>query len=382
MPHITEEIWHTLTEQGEDQFLALQSYPETEQVGVKVAKPKVETDVQSASRPTEPSPSKQFSTQVSQSWSQSGRRLFELPDELGKFFGNYSRQLIVVGLFLVALFTLQLALAVDNTLHHLPLVAPLFELIGLGYTIGLIYRHLIWAANRQALVNTIQSLQEQIFGKIDIPRSSGKAEVPESPPLPTAPAQMDQTPQPSALNAQPSNPENPVLQSSTEVYTSLINPNLEQEFERVIGTIRTIRNLRAEAGIKPGAKIEVILQTQSDRERQILKAGQSYVRDLARIESLTITSALAPELKQTIVGVVGTIQVLIPLAGVVDVMTLRTKVQKDLSKAEAEAKSLSTRLSNASFVDKAPADVVQGARDALAKAKKQAEILRDRLDRL
>jgi valyl-tRNA synthetase len=80
-----------------------------------------------------------------------------------------------------------------------------------------------------------------------------------------------------------------------------------------------------------------------------------------------------------IAGVVGTVQVLIPLAGVVDVEALRAKLEKDLSKVEAEAQSLSQRLSNANFVDKAPVDVVQGARDALTEAEKQAEILRERL---
>ena len=76
----------------------------------------------------------------------------------------------------------------------------------------------------------------------------------------------------------------------------------------------------------------------------------------------------------------GTVQVVIPLTGdVVDIATLRAKLEKSLNKAQAEAQSLSARLSNPKFVDKAPADVVQGARDALAEAEKQAEILRDRL---
>jgi valyl-tRNA synthetase len=73
------------------------------------------------------------------------------------------------------------------------------------------------------------------------------------------------------------------------------------------------------------------------------------------------------------------VQVLIPLAGVVDVEALRAKVQKDLSKVEAEIKSLTARLGNPNFVDKAPAEVVQGARDSLEEAKKQASILLLRL---
>lgn len=53
-----------------------------------------------------------------------------------------------------------------------------------------------------------------------------------------------------------------------------------------------------------------------------------------------------------------------------------------MSKAEAEAKSLSGRLSNPKFVDKAPPEVVKGARDAMEEAEKQAEILRERLRHL
>ena len=161
-----------------------------------------------------------------------------------------------------------------------------------------------------------------------------------------------------------------------------IDPELEQEFELLIGTIRTIRNLRAEADIKPGVKVPVILQSGSNTERQILESGQSYIQDLAKVETLTITPALEKELKTTMVGVVGTVQVLIPLAGVVDVDALRAKLEKDLAKVEAEIKSLSARLTNQKFVSKAPEEIVQGVKEALVESQKQAEILRDRLNRL
>jgi valyl-tRNA synthetase len=81
-------------------------------------------------------------------------------------------------------------------------------------------------------------------------------------------------------------------------------------------------------------------------------------------------------------GVVGTVQVLIPLTGLVDVDALKAKLEKDLSKIEGEIQSLSGRLSNPGFVQKAPADVVEGARAALSEAETQAEILRSRLARL
>ncbi|MDJ0707143.1 MAG: valine--tRNA ligase [Leptolyngbyaceae cyanobacterium MO_188.B28] len=85
---------------------------------------------------------------------------------------------------------------------------------------------------------------------------------------------------------------------------------------------------------------------------------------------------------QMFAGVVGTVQVLIPLTGVVDVEALKAKLKKDLGKVDGEIKSLSGRLGNASFVEKAPAEVVQGAQAALAEAEKQAEMLRHRLSLL
>ncbi|QQE64198.1 valine--tRNA ligase [Leptolyngbya sp. BL0902] len=88
------------------------------------------------------------------------------------------------------------------------------------------------------------------------------------------------------------------------------------------------------------------------------------------------------ESRKLFAGVTGTVQVLIPLTGIVDVDALRAKVEKDLGKVEAEIKSLSGRLSNAGFVDKAPAEVVQGARDALAEAAAQAAMLKSRLELL
>jgi valyl-tRNA synthetase len=80
--------------------------------------------------------------------------------------------------------------------------------------------------------------------------------------------------------------------------------------------------------------------------------------------------------------VIGTVKVSIPLAGVVDREALRAKLEKDWRKIEAEIESLSMRLSNPKFVDKAPADVVQTARATLTEAEQQAKILHDRLNTL
>jgi valyl-tRNA synthetase len=173
------------------------------------------------------------------------------------------------------------------------------------------------------------------------------------------------------------------LQAYPETETSAIDQALEDSFDLLIGTVRTIRNLRAEAGVKPGTKVPVILQSESESERSILESGQIYIQDLAKVEQLTITPTLKKEeIGQVIAGVVGTVQALIPLSGIVDIEALHAKLEKNLSKVEGEIKSLTERLNNPNFVNKAATEIVQKAREALAEAQKQAEILRERLQHL
>jgi valyl-tRNA synthetase len=165
--------------------------------------------------------------------------------------------------------------------------------------------------------------------------------------------------------------------------TAPVTLDISAQFELIIDTIRTIRNLRQEANIKPGLPIAVTLQSESDRERLALTNGQDYIKDLAKVADLTIAGAVVEDdLKQTMIGVTGTVQVLIPLAGVIDIDALRAKLEKDLAKAEKDVESFRGRLQNKKFVDQAPPVVVQGARETLAEAEKQVEILRDRLARL
>ena len=90
------------------------------------------------------------------------------------------------------------------------------------------------------------------------------------------------------LTLQPESPQTISLQSYPEVEINLIDPALEEQFELLIGTIRTIRNLRAEADVKPGVKVTVNLQSDSAKEREILTSGESYIKDLAKVENLSI----------------------------------------------------------------------------------------------
>ena len=91
--------------------------------------------------------------------------LSDLPDQLSTIFGEYRKPIVTVGLVVAAVIAVKLTLAVLDSVNDIPLLAPVFELIGLGYSAWFIYRYLLKASNRQELVSDFNALKEQILGK-------------------------------------------------------------------------------------------------------------------------------------------------------------------------------------------------------------------------
>ena len=333
MPHITEEIWHSLTQIGEESCLALQPYPVV-----------VEDEILEVQRLGK------FVNDPDSILGQSITILFELPEVLGGFFKQYQKPLILTGIFFVAFLTIKCFVAALNAINELPLLPTIFELIGMGYSGWFVYRYLVKASQREELGKILQELKTEFIGS----------------------AEADK-------NLEMPNIYSAVCQEPSSEIISIIDPKLEADFELIIGAIRTVRNLRAEADIKPKVKVNAILQTQSSKEQQILQQGQTYIQELGKVEALTITEKLTGNEGQSIAGVVGTVQVLMPLAGVVDLAAFQTKLQKKLAKVEKEIQGLQRNLNNSNFVNRAEPEVVENTRNSLAEAEKQAEILQERL---
>jgi valyl-tRNA synthetase len=160
----------------------------------------------------------------------------------------------------------------------------------------------------------------------------------------------------------------------------LINTELDREFELLIGVTRTIRNLRAEAELKRITKVAIIIQSDSETERQIIERGRNYLCDLAQIEELTIVDKLTEEPVRSIASVFATVQIILPLTGVVDLEAFKAKIQKKIDKIDKEIESIHGRLNNTKFIERATPEVVQQTKDSLTEAEKQKEILQARLE--
>lgn len=88
-----------------------------------------------------------------------------LPNYVGKFFNQYQQPIVSIGLVVTAVVSVKVLLAILEALNDVPLVAPTFELIGIGYSVWFIYRYLLKASSRQELSGEITTLKSQVMGK-------------------------------------------------------------------------------------------------------------------------------------------------------------------------------------------------------------------------
>ena len=87
--------------------------------------------------------------------------LSQLSENLGSFFGENQSLLINLGLIFGAIIAFRVSLAVIAAINEIPLVAPTFELVGIGYSIWFINRYLLNTSNRQELGQKIQGFLDK-----------------------------------------------------------------------------------------------------------------------------------------------------------------------------------------------------------------------------
>jgi valyl-tRNA synthetase len=161
---------------------------------------------------------------------------------------------------------------------------------------------------------------------------------------------------------------------------------LDQDAERAMSILQdvivAIRNIRGDYNISPAQAVSVEVQTADDFHRTILNGYKGFIMQLARAERVDVTRAGEPGKGLHASALVADVEVRVPLAGVIDVAVELPRLEKDARKVGAEAEALQKRLGNPSFVERAPAEVVEEARGRLAEAEARARKLASMIERL
>ena len=161
----------------------------------------------------------------------------------------------------------------------------------------------------------------------------------------------------------------------------LVDSAAETDLDWVVDLVAAVRSLRSEMNIAPSAKITMLLGKASDAEIKRLEKFGTLIKTLARLEKAEISTSADDE-KGAAQAVFGTAEILLPLAGVIDVAKETERLNKEKANLEKTISSLSGRLNNESFVAKAPAAVVEEQKKRLEEAQTALKNVGGALERL
>ena len=144
-----------------------------------------------------------------------------------------------------------------------------------------------------------------------------------------------------------------------------IDENVEGNFVEIQEVITGVRTVRAEMNVPPGMRADLLIRSDNG---QSLKLNERLIRDLAKVDDLTIEPDVErPDKSATVV--VGKKEMFIPLGDLIDVETEKKRLEEKIYSLDGRLSDVATKLNNQNFVNRAPKEVVERERKKLGDMK-------------
>ncbi len=156
---------------------------------------------------------------------------------------------------------------------------------------------------------------------------------------------------------------------------------IEREMSMLQSLIGSIRNIRSEVNVPLGQKADVLVVPADDDAERVFADNRSYIMDLASVARLDLDRRAArPE--KSAAGISDRSEVFVFLEGLVDFDRERARLAKEVERRRGFIASIESKLSNESFVSRAPETVVEQERRKLSDARDELEKLLSNLQAL
>ena len=146
-----------------------------------------------------------------------------------------------------------------------------------------------------------------------------------------------------------------------------IDAAAEGDIEWVKQLMLGIRQIRGEMNISMAKRIDLVLNNASPEDHRRLADNEPLLMKLAKLESVRVLDE-GEEPPMSATALVGELQVLVPMAGLIDKAAELARLDKEIQRLEGEVKRVGGKLANEGFVAKAPAEVIEKERAKLAEA--------------
>ncbi|MCE5362498.1 valine--tRNA ligase [Pseudomonas anguilliseptica] len=158
-----------------------------------------------------------------------------------------------------------------------------------------------------------------------------------------------------------------MLQAWPVANESRIDASAEGDIEWVKQLMLGVRQIRGEMKISMAKRIDIIVQNANAEDLRRLADFEPLLSKLAKLESVRVLAA-GEEAPMSATALVGEMQVLVPMAGLIDKDAELARLDKEIQRLQGEVQRVGGKLSNEGFVAKAPAEVLDKERAKLAEA--------------
>ena len=155
----------------------------------------------------------------------------------------------------------------------------------------------------------------------------------------------------------------------------------EAEVAWMQGVIVATRTIRGEAQLGPGKELDILIRNATEADRSRLERNAPLLQKLAKLASVTLIEA-ADETPAALSALYEHLEILVPMAGIIDVEAETSRLNKDLQKHRKELERLQQKLANPNFTDRAPPEVVENERVKARAASDACDKITAQLSRL
>lgn len=174
--------------------------------------------------------------------------------------------------------------------------------------------------------------------------------------------------------------EKTIMTQSWPEHTEQLNfAKDEEDFTKIVDLIKAVRAVRAEMNVHPTKRASLILETS---DGAAFEHGGQYLAKFAFATDVTVTAKYEGNTDGMVQIVTNAARGFIPMMELIDREKELARLNKEKAAAEKEVAMFEKQLSNEGFVSKAPAAVVEGIRQKLAKVQDKLAIIEDSLKAL
>ncbi|MCN4144052.1 MAG: valine--tRNA ligase [Thiohalomonas sp.] len=172
-----------------------------------------------------------------------------------------------------------------------------------------------------------------------------------------------------------------MLQAYPESDTDKIDQSALDEMSWLQQFVLGIRQIRSGYDIKPGKPLTVLLQNGASLDKDRLSRNELMLKNLARLKAIQWLEK-NDNVPESATALVGEMQLLIPMAGLINIEEERARLNKEIDSNQAFIVKLENKLANENFTSRAPENVVALERKKLSDTQSILNSLTEQLEKL